>query len=842
MTTDVSRETSAPAATPRAALTAHSFLEVGAIALQLAMLVVLIYEFDIESAAFARLSILMLVGFVVHAVLPMRWRLPFFLLLSVVGVALTLSTADAAWLIGVALLLIGICHLPWRYGVRVGLVVACALVLVGLRLVPGAAPWSGAVLPILASMFMFRMIIFLHDLRNSPELASPRWSLAYFLPLPNVCFPLFPVIDYRTFRKSYYDEEAFSIYQRGVRRMLRGLVHLLLYRLVYTYMASPEQVDSGASLFVYMLSTYLLYLRVSGQFHLIIGSLLLFGFNLPRTSQNYLLASSFTDFWRRINIYWKDFMMKIFYYPVYFRARKLGRTKALVISTSVVFLATWLLHSYQWFWLLGQPLISYQEVLFWGLLYVAVLVNVLAEAAQGEKRASASKWGVSRLLRIAATLVCICIVWSLWSSTSVTGWVEMLRTVGWSSVLILLLPIIFFVVSLLADQLGASWLTGAALPGSSVLGDRGSREGAAWRSVVATTAALVVLMFAGQYRVYSRLGPQVSVMFLSLKGLALNEQDETLLERGYYEHLTGQPHQNPELWEAYAKRPHDWVQIADTNAWRETNDLLLGELKPNQQLVFKGETLTTNRWGMRDKDYEKAKPDGTFRIALLGASHSMGSGVADDETFEALVEERLNSRADTAAGRVEILNFSVAGRFTLRQVKALEDHVLGFEPDVVVLMSHSREAVRTARDLQRVVRLGLPVPWEEVSEIARRAGIEAGMSETEAARLLKPYDEEVLSWVYRAVVERCEQNRVKPVLVYLPTVGRPEPEDLSRRNHELAREAGFEVISLAAVYEGQDYDELWIAEWDRHPNAAAHRLIADALYPELAKLDMSPDS
>ena len=34
--------------------------------------------------------------------------------------------------------------------------------------------------------------------------------------------------------------------------------------------------------------------------------------------------SSFTDFWRRINIYWKDFMMKVFYYPAFFRLRRLG--------------------------------------------------------------------------------------------------------------------------------------------------------------------------------------------------------------------------------------------------------------------------------------------------------------------------------------------------------------------------------------------------------------------------------------------------------------------------------------------------------------------------------------
>ena len=64
-----------------------------------------------------------------------------------------------------------------------------------------------------------------------------------------------------------------------------------------------------------MLGTFLLYLRVSGQFHLIVGLLHLFGFRLPETHKLYYLAHSFTELWRRINIYWTDFMMKPVFYP-----------------------------------------------------------------------------------------------------------------------------------------------------------------------------------------------------------------------------------------------------------------------------------------------------------------------------------------------------------------------------------------------------------------------------------------------------------------------------------------------------------------------------------------------
>src|SRR6185503_2864467 len=136
----------------------------------------------------------------------------------------------------------------------------------------------------------------------------------------------------------------------------------------------------------YLLTNFLLYLRISGQFHLVVGMLCLFGFNLPETHHRYYLASSFTDFWRRINIYWKDFMMKIFFYPAYFRLKSRGPLVALVASTLVGFVVTWALHAAQWFWLRGSFLWAANDVLFWSILAGLVVVNSIWELRRGRKR------------------------------------------------------------------------------------------------------------------------------------------------------------------------------------------------------------------------------------------------------------------------------------------------------------------------------------------------------------------------------------------------------------------------------------------------------------------------
>jgi D-alanyl-lipoteichoic acid acyltransferase DltB (MBOAT superfamily) len=285
------------------------------------------------------------------------------------------------------------------------------------------APWLNVIWPVLASMFMFRLIIYIYDLKNGKATPTFTSTLSYFFLLPNVVFPFFPVVDYSTFRRTYYNDDQFQIYQKGLQWMLRGVIHLILYRYINNYlMISPENVTNTTELVRYLISNFALYLRISGQFHFIIGLLLLFGFNLPETNHLYFLASSFTDLWRRINIYWKDFMMKLFFYPTYFRIRHWGTTASLLLATAFVFFITWFLHAYQWFWLRGTFLLSSQDILFWSILALLVVVNTLYENRRGRKRtlgqASLSVRNHYLALRMAGTFTVMAVLWPLTSDSS----------------------------------------------------------------------------------------------------------------------------------------------------------------------------------------------------------------------------------------------------------------------------------------------------------------------------------------------------------------------------------------------------------------------------------------
>jgi alginate O-acetyltransferase complex protein AlgI len=398
----------------------------------LGLLLAVFKVFRIEGRAFPMLVTTALAALPVHYLLPYRWKKPMFVAVSIAGLALVFGAVTAGWVLAFSAVLIGTCLLPLPWWPKAAAVAAAAVAAALARPQGFAAAVPETVWPVLATMFMFRMIVYLYELKHADRPESVVDTLSYFFLLPNYCFLHFPVVDYRTFRRGYFAQEVHATQRAGLRMMFHGTLHLLLYRLVYhEVLIAPEQVAGPASLAGYLACNYLLYLRVSGQFHMACGMLHLFGFQLPRTHHHYLLATGFTDYWRRINIYWKDFMVRLVFNPVVFRLKRWPQPAALTAATVVVFLATWALHAYQSFWLRGSWGLSAPDALFWGILGALVLVNVQLDArrtpARVKRSAAMPAATAMRCVRVAATFTTIALLWSLWSSPSVGAWLGLLR-------------------------------------------------------------------------------------------------------------------------------------------------------------------------------------------------------------------------------------------------------------------------------------------------------------------------------------------------------------------------------------------------------------------------------
>ncbi len=407
-----------------------------AILAELGLLLAVFDAYRLETRAFRMLALFSVTALPLHYLTPFRWKKPVFVGLSIVGLTMVQGPVTTMAVVTAGLGLILVAVSPLRWSIRVG-VIATAAAWMALHRPDGdtgpEAVSSGFV-PVLASIFMFRMIVFLYEQKHAKGPEPLADVLGYFFLMPNAAFTHFPVVDFRTYQRGYFSADIHEIQRTGVAMIARGMLHLLAYRAIdRLLMISPEAVVDPMSLAQYVGCNYLLYLRVSGQFHMACGLLHLYGFRLPETHHHYLLASSFTDYWRRINIYWKDFMVRVVFNPVVFRLKRWPRPLALAAATTSVFLATWLLHAYQSFWLRGAWGFSGPDTLFWGILGGLVLVNVQIDARSSgggriDRRASRGIFqGIWHAVRVVVTLTTIAVLWSLWSSPSVSGWWAMYR-------------------------------------------------------------------------------------------------------------------------------------------------------------------------------------------------------------------------------------------------------------------------------------------------------------------------------------------------------------------------------------------------------------------------------
>ncbi|MDG3006013.1 hypothetical protein [Paludisphaera mucosa] len=396
-------------------------------------------RYQTEGRAFQVLLQVAGLAFPIHYLAPYRWKQGVFIAASVAGLFLVFGTGVGAVVVGLSAVLIGVGRMPVSWNLRVGILAGLTLFLACGK--PAAlfelAPPT--VWPVLGSMFMFRMLVYMYELKHARKPESLIDAVGYFFLLPNYCFMLFPVVDYRTWQRGYFAAEVHDVQRRGLEMTFRGVVQLILYRIIDQELLFPSsQVNGPGSLLAFLVFNYLVYLQVSGQFHVACGMLHMFGYQLPDTHHNYLLASGFTDYWRRINIYWKDFMVRLVFNPVVFRLKRWPQPAAIAAATVVVFFVTWLTHGYQSFWLRGTWGFSAPDAVFWGVLGCLVMVNVQLDARRGparprpKPRADEPAPGIDyrgltiRGAKILATFATITLLWSLWNSPSLAAWLDLM--------------------------------------------------------------------------------------------------------------------------------------------------------------------------------------------------------------------------------------------------------------------------------------------------------------------------------------------------------------------------------------------------------------------------------
>lgn len=285
------------------------------------------------------------------------------------------------------------------------------------------------------------------------------------------------------------------------------------------------------------------------------------------------------------------------------------------------------------------------------------------------------------------------------------------------------------------------------------------------------------------------------------------------------------------------------VPYTEFPLFRKSDNHLLGyELIPGTEAKH----IRINADGFRGPDHELAPSAGMTRIAVLGDSETFGMLLAEDDTLSGALEKELN-RLSTR-NKYEVLNFGVTGYNTLQEEQQLQNKVLKYGPDVVVLyyvfndpLVSERAFLLSSAPLARFSYLSLLLA--KIFYQKRIINNEFFMTEegysTTAQFYLALHRSALFEQSRSAIVRMSNllaEKNIRFMLVIAPEIFQvssfadyPYHEIHSKLND--LGSARIEVVDplkqLAGL--GETPRELMVTPHDRHKNAIANRAVAEAV-------------
>ncbi len=794
--------------------------------LQLAALCWISHEYEIEpSLHIPDLILVASIGFLVHTFLPLAIRPTFFLLFGMAGLVYFIGFEDAVLGLGYALItFLAARQISPRW---LRNVVVMVIVAIPIGMIVQGSTWVDdhfKAFSVFGTMTIYRLLIFMYDKQHQKVSPTFGKDLSYFFMLPNMALMLFPAVDYTHWLKSYYNDRDILIYKKGVQWMVLGIFHLMVYRVIYYYMVLPiGEVTDLQTFFWHTTSNYVLILRLSGIFHLGVGTLCLFGFNMAPVFNNYFLATGFSDLWRRLNIYFRDFLVKVFYYPIFFKIRKLGTKKATFLTIIIIFMVSWMLHSYQWFWFKGNFPLKAVDAIFWNTWGILVATTAFIGTGGANRKDEPKPWTEAGIMvaQIMGTLLLMSFMWSIWSVNALSEWLLPIKAALRS-------PANQFVIVLAAIL--AIWALGTCIAWlirkyqlNELINPPPQTAMASFWSL----SMLAVLFLFQIPALTDSIGQKLDIDTGGFLKAKLSANDEEIQVEGYYTDLLFQSNLTSPLANMDDKARAQFQNTEGAIPLFGYRNIMM---RPNTSYLFKDKQFSINEWGFRDKNYPLTPDSNTVRTLFLGGSFVAGSGVADDEVMDAILEKRMNDSSDGL--NYEFMNFGCPSYdFVDCVVQFEEDNLAKFKAQYVVFFSQGKDLYKNARDLVRCISDNKPVPYDFQKEIIQKSGIQSTMSPTEMLQLLKPYEEAILDSAYHYFAEVCKTNQITPIWIFWPTANM-RPAYIAEKNtvKAIAERNGYIILDLEKINLPFEDNELTISDEDIHPNAMSHQIMADRLY------------
>jgi hypothetical protein len=344
----------------------------------------------------------------------------------------------------------------------------------------------------------------------------------------------------------------------------------------------------------------------------------------------------------------------------------------------------------------------------------------------------------------------------------------------------------------------------------------------------------------------------------SVRSPELNRAEREIHAAGYYEGLIGgaggAEGARGELALRLLGKPNGWVRFNDAGVSRLLpGDFLQFELLPSVRRTLFGQPFVTNSHGMHSPEVTLEKPEGTYRVVILGASMDMGWGVGYEQTYSYLLQEWLGRHSRRqgfdSERRFEVLNFAVAAYSPLQRLETLRRKALAFHPDLVIYSATMLDLRLTEIHLCDALRSKADMTYDFVRATLDDAGIAPTKQlvdaegklvfKDEIKTKLQPYYWDLYDATLGALAGECRSAGVPLVVLIVPRVGKSDAPSVRAepvaRFKSLADHHALPVFDLSGTFDRFDPARLEIAAWDDHPNALGHRRLFLALARSLVK-------
>lgn len=277
----------------------------------------------------------------------------------------------------------------------------------------------------------------------------------------------------------------------------------------------------------------------------------------------------------------------------------------------------------------------------------------------------------------------------------------------------------------------------------------------------------------------------------------------------------------------------------DIEMWRYAKELKVPSADPNlghehvknASALLQSVNIRLNEWGLRGGPVTAPPPK--RRILFLGGSITLGWGVPEQDTISARLQQQLRDEGED----VEVLNGGVGNYNAERYIERFFTQLKELNPTDIVVQYFLRDAEKLdpggGNILLRNSEFAVTT-WIAFTRLANKSGEQSLVDHYKDV-----YREDQPGYIEMKKQLKMLADYAKARNIRLFMAMTPDVHDLANyrfgfihdRMKAIANDLGMQYVDFLPALGKRPPEEIWAMPGDPHPNAIAHRLMAEALLP-----------